>query len=66
MCEPRDLTPLEAAVVRMLAKAPQIPCDNIQADFLIRAFSNPTDLVTVVFNAVDWSVIAAHVEQRTC
>lgn len=59
----RDLTPIEAAVLRMLAKPSSIQMDDIKADFCVRAFIDPSELVQVAFNSVDWDAINAHREQ---
>jgi hypothetical protein len=68
MSEPRTLTELEAAVVRLLTRADKIPTPwaDLPARFVIKATEDPAALMQAVYNAVDWSVIAAHVEQRTC
>jgi hypothetical protein len=65
MCEPRELTEIEMLVVRLLDKPGKIPTTDLAADFLLRAFGNPTDLIQAVFAAVDWTVINEHMEQRT-
>jgi hypothetical protein len=57
----RDLTPIETAVVAMLKKPAKIPAADLQSDFVIRAFSDPSELVQIVFNACDWDAIAEHV-----
>jgi hypothetical protein len=63
MSEPRTLTELEAAVVRMLDRPSRITCDDLQADFLLRAFSNPVELVQAAFISVDCGAIREHLER---
>ncbi|WP_296701559.1 hypothetical protein [Thiocapsa sp. UBA6158] len=62
----KDLTPIERAVVRMLAKPDKIPMPwaDLPARFVVKATENPEDLLQMVFNAVDWSAIQAHMEQH--
>jgi hypothetical protein len=59
----RDLTPLEAAVLRTLAKPAPVGPFDARADFCIRAFLDPSELVQAVFNSVDWDVILQHMEE---
>lgn len=59
----RDLTPMEAAVVRILTKPSKIQLDDLKGDFCLRAFADPTELVQAAFNSVDWDAINKHMEQ---
>jgi hypothetical protein len=53
----RDLTPIERAVVAM-------PWADQAARFVVLAAWDPTAVMQMVYNAVDWTVINEHVEQR--
>jgi hypothetical protein len=64
MSEPRELTEIERAVVQMLAKPQGMLCDDLRADFLVRAFGDPKDLILAVFSSVDWGAINEHMEQH--
>lgn len=67
MCDPRDLTPIERAVVAMLAKPDKIPMPwaDLPARFVIKATDNPAAVMQMVYDACDWGAIEAHMEQPT-
>jgi hypothetical protein len=64
MCEPRQLTSLEAAVVRLLTRADTIPMpQDLPARFVIKASEDPAAIMQMVYNSVDWDAITEHLEQ---
>ena len=62
-----DLTPIEAAVVHLIAKPLKIPAPwaDVSALFVLRASEDPDAVVQLVYNICDWDKIKAHMEQGT-
>ncbi|WP_296703919.1 hypothetical protein [Thiocapsa sp. UBA6158] len=56
-----DLTPIERAVVAMLKRPAPFPVPEVKADFIVRAYGDPSDVIAAVFAAVDWDAIAARI-----
>jgi hypothetical protein len=66
MAEPRQLTPIEAGVVRLLTRADGIPMPqaDLPARFAVKASEDPAAVMQMIFNVVDWDIIALHMEQH--
>lgn len=66
MCEPRALTPIECAVLRLLTRADKIPMPwaDLPARFVIKATEDPAAVMQMVYDVCDWSVIRKHLEQQ--
>lgn len=60
-----DLTPIEAAVLHLIQKPLRIPAPwaDVPALFVLRVAEDPDALAQMVYNAVDWDAIKAHMEQ---